>query len=85
MSHNAFAYSAESVFVVEERRTCLHGMARHSTRIGAADMCALSRSPTTEDSEEFESVHRKSEGERHVWDVLIAYVHVPDTYVCRIR
>ena len=36
-------------------------MARHRTRIGAAYMCALSRSPTTEDSEDFESVYRKSE------------------------
>ena len=61
MRHNAFAYySAESVFVVEERKTCSHGMGRHGTRIRAAYMCALSinRSPTTEDSENFE---RKSE------------------------
>ena len=49
------------VFVVEERKTYSHGMARHGTRIGAAYMCALSRSPTTEDSEDFESVYKKSE------------------------
>ena len=58
----AFAqYGTESVFVVEERKTYPHGMARHGTRIGAAYMCDLSRSPTTEDSEDFESVYRKSE------------------------
>ena len=33
-------------------------MARHRTRVGAVYVCALSRSPTTEDSENFE---RKSE------------------------
>ena len=43
MSHNAFAYySAESVFVIEERKTCSHGMARHGARIRAAYMCAPS-------------------------------------------
>ena len=35
--------------------------ARHRTRVGAVCMCALSRCPTTEDSEDFESVYRKSE------------------------
>ena len=41
------------VFVVEERKTCSHGTARHGTRTGVAYMCALSRSPTTEESEDF--------------------------------
>ena len=63
-------------------------MARHRTRIDAAYMCALSRSPinTTEDSDKTSKayIENPSAG-RHVWDVFIAYMRVPDTYVYRIR
>ena len=55
-------------------------MARHRTRIGAAYMCALSRSPTTEDSEDFESVCRKSEGGASRMG-CIHRVHACTTYI----
>ena len=62
MSHNAYAeYRTESVYVVEERKTCSYGMTRHGTRIVAAYICDLSSSPT-EDYEDLESKYRKVEG-----------------------
>ena len=50
------------LYVVKERKTYPYGMARHGTRIVTAYICALSSSPTTQDSEDVESVYRKAEG-----------------------
>ena len=70
------------MFVVEERKTYSHGMARHGTRIGAACMCALSRSPTTEDSEDFESVYRKSEdGASRIHEMYSSRTYLIRTYI----
>ena len=82
MSHNAFAYySAESVFVVEERKTCSHGMGRHGTRIRAAYMCVLLIGVLQQKIQRISRENPRTG--RHVKDVFIAYI--PDTYVYRIR
>ena len=68
------------VCVVEERKTYSYSMARHVTRMGAAYMCALSSSPTTEHSEDLESVYRKAEG-RASRMRCIHHMHIPGTYI----